>query len=259
MTRIRWAAGPIVVALLALAGPRVIGAQDLRTVRGVVADSGGRTVAYVSLDGGAKYRALTNAVGEFTLSVPPNVGLDVNVRRIGFLPTRFRVEPGSDTTIRVTVQQLAVLMTTQIVRAQQQIRTLELRGFYERMLEHQRGALVGVFILPEEIEMRNPQRVSQLLEARQGVQVRRFGACNIIATCYRVMGQGGCAATVFLDGQRLNSLAAASGNASAAPPVDELIPVSSVSAVEVYPRGALAPPKYQAFGGTCAIVLIWTK
>ena len=259
MTRIRWALGPIGVVVLALGGPQVSGAQDLRTVKGVVADSGGRTVAYVSLDGGAKYRTITNAVGEFTLSVPPNVGIDVNVRRIGFLPTKFRVEPGADTTISVTIQQLAVLLTTQVVRAQQQVRTLELRGFYERMLEHQRGALVGVFILPEEIEMRNPQRVSQLLEARQGVQVRRFGSCNIIATCYRVMGAGGCPATVFLDGQRLNSLAAASGNASAAPAVDELIPVSSVSAVEVYPRGALAPPKYQSLGGTCAIVLIWTK
>lgn len=245
--------------LLLLAGATPSAAQDLRTVSGIVADSGGRTVAYVSLDGGAKYRTITNAVGEFRLSVPPNVGIDINVRRIGFLPTKVRVEPGSDTTITVTIQQLAVLMTTQIVRAQQQIRTLELRGFYDRMLDHQRGALVGVFILPEEIEMRNPQRVSQLLEARQGVRVLRTGACNIIATCYRVMGTAGCAATVFLDGQRLNSLAESSGNPSSAPAVDELIPVSSVSAVEVYPRGALAPPKYQALGGTCAIVLIWTK
>lgn len=33
-----------------------VAAQEMRTVMGVVADSGGRTVAYVSLDGGAKYR-----------------------------------------------------------------------------------------------------------------------------------------------------------------------------------------------------------
>jgi len=247
------------IFLFSVLGAIGVAAQETRIVNGVVADSGGRTVAYVSLDGGAKYRTISNAVGEFRLSVPTNVGLDINVRRIGFLPTKFRVEPGADTTIRVTIQQLAVLMATQIVRAQQLIRTLELRGFYDRMLESQRGALVGLFILPEEIEMRNPQRVSQLLEARQGVQVRRSGACNIIATCYRVMGTGGCAATVFLDGQRLNRLAEASGDPNSAPPIDELIPVSSVSAVEVYSRGAMAPPKYQALGGTCAVVLIWTK
>jgi len=247
------------IFMFSVLGATGVAAQETRIVNGVVADSGGRTVAYVSLDGGAKYRTISNAVGEFRLSVPTNIGLDINIRRIGFLPTKVRVEPGADTTIRVTIQQLAVLMTTQIVRAQQLIRTLELRGFYDRMLESQRGALVGLFILPEEIEMRNPQRVSQLLEARQGVQVRRSGACNIIATCYRVMGTGGCAATVFLDGQRLNRLAEASGDPNSAPPIDELIPVSSVSAVEVYSRGAMAPPKYQALGGTCAVVLIWTK
>jgi hypothetical protein len=234
-------------------------AQEMRIVSGTVTDSGGRTVSYVTLDGGAKYRAITNAVGEFRLQVPQNLGIEVQVRRIGFLPTRFKVEPGTDTTIRVPMQQLAVLMNTQIIRAQQQVRTLELRGFYERMLETQNGALNGDYVLPEEIEMRSPNRVSQLLETKRGVTVRRQGGCNIIVTCFRVYGQGGCAATIYLDGQRLNQLATASSDLSGAPAVDELIPVSSVSGIEVYPRGALAPSKFQSLGGSCAIVLIWTK
>ena len=254
-----WRVAGVALLLFLPVGTRSGNAQEVRTVSGLVTDSSGRTIAYVSLDGGAKYRSVTNAVGEFRLLVPPNLGIEVLVRRIGFLATKFRIEPGADTVIRVPMQQLAVLMQTQMVRAQQQVRTLELRGVYGRMLESQNGALFGEYVLPEEIEMRNPQRVSQLLEGRRGITVRRFGSCNIIATCYRVMGQGGCAATVFLDGQRLNYLAAASGNAAAAPPVDELIPVSSVAAVEVYARGALAPPKFQALGGTCAIVLIWTR
>jgi hypothetical protein len=247
------------VVCLSLVATTATEAQELRTVSGLVTDSGARTIAYVTLDGGAKYRTVTNAVGEFRLMVPPALGVEVLVRRIGFLPTKFRVEPGADTTIRVQMQQLAVLMETQMVRAQQLVRGLELRGFYERMLESQRGALVGDFIMPEEIEMRNPQRVSQLLETRRGVVVRRSGACNIIATCYRILGTAGCPATVFLDGQRLNSLMSASNDPSGAPPVDELIPVTHVSGIEIYPRGASAPPRYQALGGTCAIVLIWTK
>ena len=234
-------------------------AQEMRTISGTVTDSGGRYIAYVTLDGGAKYRAITNAVGEYKLLVPQNLGIEVLVRRIGFLPTKIKVLPGADTTIMVPLQQLAVLMQTQIVRAQQTVRSLELRGFYERMLETQNGALNGDYVLPEEIEMRSPTRVSQLLETRRGVLVRRVGACNIIVQCFRVFGQGGCAATVFLDGQRLNPLQIASNDLSGAPPVDELIPVSSVSGIEVYPRGALAPPKFQSLGGTCAIVLIWTR
>lgn len=234
-------------------------AQEMRTVSGTVTDSGGRYVAYVTLDGGPKYRAITNAVGEFRLSVPPDVGIEVLVRRIGFLPTRFKILPGADTTVNVPMQQLAVLMQTQIVRAQQTVRSLEMRGFYERMLETQNGALNGDYVLPEEIEMRSPNRVSQLLETKRGITVRRVGGCNIIVTCFRVYGQGGCAATIFLDGQRSNPLKAASSDLSSAPAVDELIPVSGVSGIEVYPRGALAPPKFQALGGTCAIVLIWTR
>lgn len=249
----------LVIACLLLFATRPALAQDMRTVSGTVTDSGGRFIPYVSIDGGAKYRTVTNAVGEFSLSVPMKDGLEIGIRRIGFLPTKLRVEPGSDTTVKVMMQQLAVMLTSQVVRAQQLVRTLELRGFYERMLESQKGALVGEYVMPEEVEMRNPQRVSQLLENRRGITVRRQGGCNIIVTCFRVYGTGGCPATLFLDGQRLNSLATASADLGGAPPVDELIPVSSVSGVEVYARGALAPAKYQSLGGSCAIVLIWTK
>jgi hypothetical protein len=94
-------------------------------------------------------------------------------RSVGRSPGKIRVEPGKDTTINVSLQQLAVLLTTQVVRAQQQVRVLETRGFYSRMLDRERGALVGEFVTPEEIEMRNPQRVTQLLEQRRGIQVRR--------------------------------------------------------------------------------------
>jgi hypothetical protein len=244
---------------LVLAGASPSHAQDHRTVSGVVSDSGGRPIPYVNIDGGPRYRTLSNGSGEFTLKVPSKEGLDIAIRRIGFLPGKIRVEPGSDTTINVSLQPLAVLLSTQVVRAQQQVRVLETRGFYSRMLDQERGSLVGEFVTPEEIEMRSPQRVTQLLEQRRGIQVRRMGRCQVIATCYRVMGQGGCAATVYLDGQRLNSLGTAAADPSGAPAIDELIPVTGVSAIEVYPRGSSAPPRYQSLAGTCAIVLIWTK
>lgn len=255
-SRIAWIA---LACALALAGTRAAEAQDLRTVTGTVTDSGGRRIPYVNIDGGPRYRTLTNASGEFTLSLPAKERFEIAVRRIGFLPAKVLVEPGTDTTITVAMQQLAVLLTTQVVRAQQQVRALEMRGFYSRMLERERGALVGEFVTPEEIEMRNPQRVTQLLEQRSGILVRRMGSCQVIVQCYRVLGQGNCAATVYLDGQRLNRLATAANDPSGAPAIDELIPVSGVSAVEVYPRGSSAPPRYQSLAGTCAVVLIWTK
>jgi hypothetical protein len=233
-------------------------AQDSRTVNGTVTDSTGQPIPYVNIDGG-RYRALTNAVGEWRLLLPKNEGVELAIRRIGYLPARIRIERGSDTTLNVSLARLAVILESQVVRARQLVRTLELRGFYERMADAEKGALVGEFITPEEIEMRNPQRVTQLLEQRHGIQVRRFGSCQVIDTCFRITGSGRCAATVYLDGQRLNRMASAANDINSAPAVDELISVTGVSGVEVYPRGSSAPAKYQSFAGTCAIVVIWTK
>ena len=188
--------------------------QDTRALRGTVSDSAGRPIAYVNIDGGPRYRTVTNASGEFTLILPVKESLEVAVRRIGYLPTRFKVEPGPDTTVSIALQQLAVMLNSQIVRAQQQMRSLEFRGFYERMLQREQGALVGEFVTPEEIDMRNPQRVTQLFEQRSGIHVRREGRCQVLVQCYRILGTGGCAATIYLDGQRLNQLqtAAAAGS-----------------------------------------------
>ena len=263
-----WLAVPLRVQRLALfalalvASPTLLRGQETRTVTGAVTDSGGRPIPYVNIDGGPRHRTLTDASGGFTMVLSAREGLDIAVRRIGFLPARLRVEAGGDTTVSVSMQQLAVLMNTQVVRAQQQVRTLETRGFYGRMLDRARGALVGEFITPEEIEMRNPQRPTQLLEQRPGISIRRLGNCQVIVKCWAVLGTGGCIATVYLDGQRLNPLGAATNerpNWENTPAIDELIPVSGISAVEVYPRGASAPPKYQGLSGTCAVVLIWTR
>lgn len=247
---------PLLIASLLILSMTGVGrAQDPRTVTGTVTDSAGQPISYVNIDGGPRYRTLTNASGEWTLLLPPTEAIDIAIRRIGYLPGKVRVERGADTTVTVSLQRLAVLLSTQVVRAQQQVRTLETRGFYSRMLEQVRGALVGEFVTPEEIEMRNPQRVTQLLEQRRGLQVRRGNSCQVITTCYRVYGQGGCAATVYLDNQRLNRL----NGSDEVPAIDELIPVSGVSGIEVYPRGSSAPPRFQALAGTCSIVVIWTK
>jgi hypothetical protein len=248
-----------IAAGLVLVSAAGASAQDRRTVSGTVTDSTGQPIPYVNLDGGPRYRTLTNASGEWTMLLPPSESIEIAIRRIGYLPVKIRVERGADTTIAVSMQRLAVLLETQVVRAQQQVRTLELRGFYSRMLESQRGALVGEFVTPEEIEMRNPQRVTQLLEQRRGLQVRRFGNCYVIDECYRVIGTAGCAATIYLDGQRLNRLTDASADIRSAPIIDGLITVTSVSGIEVYPRGSSAPAKYQTLAGTCSVVLIWTK
>jgi hypothetical protein len=247
-------------ALLACLVSIAAGAQDTRTVTGTVRDSGGTGIPYVNIDAGPRFRTLGNAVGEFTLVLPARQAFDISVRRIGFLAGKVRIEPGADTVVTAYLQPLAVLLEGQVIHAREQVRNLAARGFYARMSDRERGSLVGEFVTPEEIEMRNPQRVTQLLEQRRGVWVKRVGRCQIIVQCWRILGANDCVATVFLDGHRLNQLSdAAASSASAAPAIDELVSASSVAGIEVYPRGSSAPPRFQALAGTCSVIVIWTK
>lgn len=232
-------------------------AQDRRTVSGSVVDSAGQPIPHAMIDGGPQARTLTNLSGEFRLQLPPRNRVEIQVRRIGYLPGKVLVQPGGDTTVAVTLTQLGILMETQVIRAREQVQKLNVIGFYDRMNDATRGALAGEFILPEEIEMRRPNRATQMLEGRRGIRVQRFGNCYDITTCYRITGTGGCAATVYVDNQRLNRFDDESiGNA---PSIDDIVGPTAISAMEVYPRGSSAPPRYQSLAGTCAIVVIWTK
>lgn len=236
-------------------------AQERRAVTGTVVDSGGRPVQYAMIDGGGNARALTNLSGEFRLLLPPKNKVEVNVRRIGFLPAKVLIEPGGDTTVTVTVAQLGIMMETQVIRAREQTVKLSVTGFYERMNQAVNGALIGEFVLPEEIEIRKPNRATQLFEGRRGIRVRRFGNCYDVTTCYRITGTGDCAATVYLDGRRLNPInqGSAAAGIAATPSIDDILNPSAVSAIEIYPRGSSAPPQFQSLAGTCAIVAIWTR
>jgi hypothetical protein len=253
--RIHSAAAVVIVPLMIAATAQ---AQEMRRVAGTVLDSTGTPIPYVSVDGGPRFRTLSNAVGEFTLMLPRAEPFDLDIRRIGYLPGKIRILAGSDTTVDVSLQQLGVLMETQVIRARAQVRNLAVRGFYERMADTERGGLNAEFVTPEEIEMRNPQRTTQLLDQKRGLRVRRLGNCYVVSTCYRVFGPSGCSATLYLDGRRLNNLSAAAA-ATTAPEIDDLVPVTAVSGIEIYARASQAPPQFQSLAGTCAIVLIWTK
>lgn len=244
---------------LLLAGGAVH-AQESRRVSGTVVDSGGQPISYVNIDGGPRFGSLSGGDGQFHLSVPANKPIRVAFRRIGYLPVSVDLPAGGDTSLTVTMAQQAVLMESQIIRAREQVRALATHGFYERMSQGINGALVGEFVTPEEIELRHPQRTTQLLEQRRGIRVKRVGNCYVITTCYRILGPNDCVATVYLDGHRLNRLSdPAAAPSAAAPEVDDMIPVTSIAAIEIYPRGSSAPPRYQSLAGTCGVVVIWTK
>ena len=145
-------------------------------------------------------------------------------------------------------------------------------GFYDRMQRVQRGAIVGTFITPEELERRSSTLTSHVLTGLPSVRIQRASDGRPI-----VLGRGGCPMTVLLDGQRLNGLlqeAAAGRGTSIAPnsqmrpmgresewpSIDQVTVATEIMAIEVYNSTANAPSELIPLtgGGSCGIIALWT-
>jgi hypothetical protein len=111
-------------------------------------------------------------------------------------------------------------------------------GFYER-----RENGFGITLTRDEIVQRNPNRVSDLFYGIPGARVvlpRRFGQSPT------VLLRGNCVPQLVVDGAPFNMPI----------PIDEVLNVSELEAVEVY-HGASTPMRYSA--STCGTILAWTR
>jgi hypothetical protein len=61
--------------------------------------------------------------------------------------------------------------------------------------------------------------------------------------------------TVYLDNMRIVGKLGRVPDDS----VNQIVGVTHVAAMEIYPRAVNAPPAFQPLNGTCGVVLIWTK
>ncbi len=245
-------------------------AQDApaRAVTGTVRDTNGIPIPFVNVEGPRNLRVIGSEEGLFRIVLPTGGAMSLTLRRLGYRPVTVALPAGTDTALFVHLdlipQQLnAVRVVTSAIQ------TLRNKGFYARMAEREQGASSGQFITPEEIELRKPSRPTQLLEGRMSIVVRRVGKCYVIAQCWVATGFNNCPMQIYLDGQRLmperlmNALNQSGGNLKAdeytSVFLDALITPSAIAGIEIYPRGASAPPQYQMMNSTCGVILIWTK
>lgn len=261
---LRWCILPTLATLLCVAPLARLDAQDPapRIVRGVVTDSSGKVIPFVNLVLPRRRLVVTDQAGEFSFSYPAKESISITLRRLGYRAVDLRLPPSGDTTVAIVLEEAPLALQTRVVLTER-MRSLETRGFYSRLADKELGILRGEFVTPEEVERFKPSRATQVLEGRPGLLIRRTGAsCHIATQCWAVLGTGGCVATVYLDGKRLNPLGAPQGTQTDpryAPFIDDVITPTSIAGVEIYPRGAQAPPQYQSLNGMCAVVLIWTR
>lgn len=249
---------------------RVIGqVRDARNDRPVVAAS-------VSVPGrvGA---VQSNSRGYFVLSGLPVGEHELSVRHLGYAPLVHQVVVGRGLTTQATIGlspdpvELAPL-----VAVATRSRRLEVKGFYDRKYW---GELTGggKFFTVEDIERRNPVRISHMIADVPGVRLGNCGmqahGCQLYGTrISRGFTDQGCKMNIFVDG---NLVIRGSDERQAArvPPSilrmsrmvkenetinDYVLPVE-IAGLEVYTGAASLPAEFSGHDARCGAVVIWTK
>ncbi len=231
---------PFVVQIEAL--PRQIAAVETEATRPptmlfvVDADSIPIPYAMVTLGGNAARAA--DSTGRLLLGSDDRLSIDARAQRIGYRPYNGKV-------VRNGIDKPFTLVLEHAGNQLGAVRTIAPRntplsrtGFYDRMTQVRRGAILGEFILPEELDLRLVGgSVANVLYGRQYVTV----------VSGQLYGRGNCRMQVLVDGKRTE------GNSIG-------VPGNEVMAIEIYPSTANAPAELipLTLRGSCGIVAVWT-
>lgn len=237
------APGPLAAQERGGSGPDEEARRFAALVGQVVDATTGRPVdgAVVSMVGSG-FGALTDSTGAFRIP-RTHAGADtIEVRYIGFEPSRTAIELAPEQTSRVTLllSPTVVRVAELTVEVRRSRRSAKLAGFIER---RERG--FGVFFTPRDIRTRNPRLPSDLLRGIPGVTVGpiRHGKAPVH------IGRGsrlGCPPAIYLDGVY-----------QAGMDLDD-IPPEDLGAVELYRGATDTPPQFMRTGSTCGAIVIWT-
>lgn len=227
-----------------------------------VVDASGAPIAHALVRVDGALSRVGDAEGRAVLPVVSSDSVRVSVRRIGFTPFEGTAGRASaNEPFQVTLLPAAQALAAVNVRARGERSPLDRTGFYERLVEVQRSAMLGDFITPEELEIRGSAKASQLLSGNRYARVLHIAPGRGMATKPVLVGRGGCPMTVFIDGvQAVNLYDGTHGSDVMAPAIDDLVNPGAITAIEIYPTVFGAPAKLipSSSSPSCGIVAIWT-
>lgn len=267
-----------ILVLAAFAGAVPLPAQEM-SIRLRVVDTTGLMIPHALVQPANRVARVASDSGRIELRVPRSDSLKVIVRRIGFAPFEGWIRERLDGTEEVIALTPLARQLRGVTVTAGEMSLLARRGFYDRMERVERGAIVARFITPEELDLRQPTKISQMLNGE-----------TLVKVTYRlrrtfIEGRGKCPVTVLLDGQRMLGMveevltrsgeaealrrARASGKSyqqvidemiSERLSVDDLLPAASVTAVEIYASAASVPVELQRnmSSESCGLVAFWT-
>ena len=270
MARSRLTTASLWLAFALAAGSSAPAQAARRVVQGIVLDTRDQPVALVNVVVAGAAAAVSDDSGKFRLEITHHDRIVFDLKRLGYMPSRFALSAGGDTTISIlllpTAQRLSGVDVNDAAT-----KPITLAGFEQRMLARQRAAGAGYFMTAKDIEAKSAMRTTQVVENIPTISVRRT-SLNSYAIYGRAVGTGGdCLATIWLDGVQVAGASQPvvdrrSRRVVAGAEMTELDPYvnpSELAGVEIYPRGMMAPPQFLPPGdpnaSRCAVVAFWTK
>ena len=195
----------------------------------------------------------------------------LRVQRLGYETTTtppLLVDDGSTVVVELRVAVDAIPLEPLVIRQRSRTNMLDpaIQAFYERREEG-----FGHFIDRQEIEEREPNRITQLLRRIPGVNVNMGVGSRGDVRFRRAFPPGGqdCAPAIWLDGVLVREGGVprgGSGAFGARPPLgtggiilDEVASPEEIEGIELYMSKIQVPIRWSTPGARCGVILIWTR
>ena len=189
----------------------------------------------------------SNSDGVYTITNVPAGSQTLEVRALGYAPTRLTIDlaTGARRTADVTVTRVA-----------QELATVAIVGKGSRLdntgFETRRKGGLGYYMGPEELERRVAFDATQLFWGVPGTRLIWTGSRNELVFARSFMSgnrgdeySGYCSPVVYVDGFETEE-------------IDDVRP-ATIRAIEIYRNPETAPPLYRTGRTPCGVILIWTK
>jgi hypothetical protein len=197
----------------------------------------------------------SDSLGRFTLRTGSEGSFHIAASRIGYADAK--TQPVALTANQMLAVELlmsvtAVPVTPLIVEAPRNP-YLVANGFYERMRTSN-----GFYMTEAEIDKRSNGNIVSLLRSARGVKVQRVNSREEL-----YITSPSCLPQIVVDGVTVRWGGAIGsptrGSAVAAQPLEDLVKVAHIEAIEVYRAFNGLPPQYAGPNAHCGTILIWTR
>lgn len=223
----------------------------------------GATILLVDSSGVVQRSAVTDSTGSVVLRAPFVGMFSLRLRRIGWHlvhEPEVMLAAGAVADLDLVAREIAVELDPIAITVDgvEMFVPPRLRGFYRRRA---RGR--GWFLTAEDLETRNPMRITHALSMIPGVRLYTVDGSHMTVRMNTAMGMfgsnaspaggnkiPGCPPLLYLDGTPIGGIDDM---------LDTIVFPHEVAGIEVYRRASELPAEFSGSRSGCGVIVIWTK